>query len=343
MDTVAMTWGLHLWSSASAPLLIAAVCTLTSCTLLDHPTDAGLQRELIERSKQGLGLARFSKSSADIDLRFFDGREVVLNLACCPPVQERTISRNRLVMVDMTHAPILDPLRDPGLLATLQLYGGPVVKLDTRGRLIAYSKVLFQPAVVSLSHNEERFAIAGVPGGHPIADAGVYVAGFQGGEAHKLMNLTFPAPQRGHFRTQMTLDWSTHDDNLLFSYNGSISLLDPRSGRAKKITEGHSALWSPSGKWISYITANFDPALLNVSTGESKLIDPHKHTGSPLEWSPDGAYLLIPESEGSHVPYGCLWVYRVSDGAFVPIPNYGIAGPAPHWIQIEGPNGLKTR
>ncbi len=55
---------------------------------------------------------------------------------------------------------------------------------------------------------------------------------------------------------------------------------------------------------------------------------------TPIEWSPDGRYLLIYEGQGSHVPYGCIWVYRVSDGAFVPIPNYGVGGPRPHWIQF---------
>jgi hypothetical protein len=322
-------------SAALAQSVAVAVCALTSCTRFDHPTSADLQLELDERSRHGLGLARFAKSTPNIEVRFFDGREKSIHLACCRPVQESTVSRNRIVMVDMTLAPVLDPLHDSNFLLAFEQYGGPVVKLDTRGRLLARSEAFFQPAVVTLSHSEERFAIAGVPRGHPVTDAGVYVAEFDLRELHKLLSLTVPSPQQASYRTQMMLDWSPNDDSLLFSYHGSISFLDLQSGKAKRVASGYSALWSPSGKWISYITASFEPALLNSSTGESKLIDPGKHMGSPLEWSPDGAYLLIPESEGSHVPYGCLWVYRVSDGGFVPIPNYGMAGPAPHWIQLE--------
>jgi hypothetical protein len=331
-----MKWGRGLPSTATAQLLSVGVCVLTSCTQFDHPTNADLQVELVERSKHGLALARFAKSAPNTEVRFFDGREELIHLACCRPQQESTVSRNRLVMIDMTRAPVLDPLHDPGFLGALEQYGGPVVKLDTRGRVIARSEAMFRPAAVTLSHNEERFAIAGVPRGHPETDTGVYVADFNLREPHKVLSVVLPPVQQGSFDTQMLLDWSPDDASLLFSYGGSICLLDLQGGKAKKVADGHSALWSPSGKWISYTTAGFEPALLNALTGESKLIDPGKRMRSPLEWSPDGAYLLIPESEGSHVPYGCLWVYRVSDGGFVPIPNYGMAGPAPHWIQLEG-------
>ncbi len=78
-----------------------------------------------------------------------------------------------------------------------------------------------------------------------------------------------------------------------------------------------------------------EPSLLNTTTGEFRVIDPGRGTGRSIEWSPDGKYLLIYETKGGHVPYGCQWVYRVSDGAFIPIPYYGQGGPHPYWIQLN--------
>jgi Tol biopolymer transport system component len=147
------------------------------------------------------------------------------------------------------------------------------------------------------------------------------------------MGLALPK-QRDGFQAQMTVDWSPDGKNLLCNHEGAVFLVDSRTGKSRKIADGSAPLWSPSDDWISYITSDWEAALLNVASGKSRRIDPGKKTATPIEWSPDGKYLLILEGEGSHVLYGCLWVYRISDGAFVPIPNYGKGGPRAHWIQL---------
>jgi Tol biopolymer transport system component len=149
------------------------------------------------------------------------------------------------------------------------------------------------------------------------------------------MAVTYPVLVDGRQPPQISVDWSPDGESVLFSYEGAVLLVDAQTGQTRKIADGGAALWSPTGEWISYVTSQSEPALLNVATGESKVINPGKPTGSVLEWSPDGKYLLIPEGEGSHVPYGCLWVYRVSDGAFVPILRYGMTNSTPHWIQLQ--------
>jgi dipeptidyl aminopeptidase/acylaminoacyl peptidase len=313
-----------------------ALSALTSCTWLDHSTNATLQRELIEQSGQGLALAQYQTQPAlQIDLLLFNGSSKRLKVSCCSRPESPTISRNRLVVVDMTSSPAPNPLRDSAsdLLQELRVYGGQVVVMDTRNTVLARSEIRIWSAEVSLSPDERRFAFVGVLQGGQQGDPGLYVAGFGKGEVRRLMSV---APPRLHdgFRRQTTVDWSPDGKSLVFNDEGAVLLVDQQTGRWRKIADGSAPLWSPSGDWISYITPDREAALLNVSSGESKRINPGKKTSTPLEWSPDSKYLLILEGEGSHVPYGCLWVYRISDGAFVPIPNYGVGGPRAHWIQL---------
>ena len=318
-------------------LLCCALSALTSCAWLDHSTNSGLQRELIERSRQGLALAQYqTQPLLQINLLIFDGSSKRLEVACCSRAEAPTISRNRLVVVDMTCCPTLNPLRvsPSDLLQELRIYGGQVVVMDTRNAVLARSEIRIWPAEVSLSPDERRFAFVGVLQGGQQGDQGLYVAGFGKGEARKLMHVTRPTSHDG-YQVHTTVGWSPDGKSLVFNGDGAVLLVDLRTGRSRKIADGSAPLWSPSGDWISYVTPDREAALLNVSSGESRRIDPGKKTGTPLEWSPDGKYLLILEGEGSHVPNGCLWVYRVSDGAFVPIPNYyGTGGPRAQWIQL---------
>jgi dipeptidyl aminopeptidase/acylaminoacyl peptidase len=290
----------------------------------------------MERSGQGLALAQYQTQPVlQINLRLFDGSNKRLKVTCCLRAENPTISRNRLVVVDMTSSPALNLLRDSAsdLLKELRIYGGQVVVMDTRNAVLARSEIRIWPADVSLSPDERRFAFVGVLQGGQQGDQCLYVAGFGKGEAQKLMNVTRPTSHDG-YQVHTTVDWSPDGNSLVFNNEGAVLLVDSGTGSSRKIADGSAPLWSPSGDWISFITPDREAALLNVSSGESRRIDAGRKTGTPIEWSPDGEYLLILEGEGSHVPFGCLWVYRVSDGAFVPIPNYGTGGPRAKWIQL---------
>jgi Tol biopolymer transport system component len=325
--------------SLSAQLLIPLLClvlwTQISCTWLDHPTNRALQRELIEQSKHGLALARYRvQPLSEIEVCFFDGSRKRLKNTCCSLANNPTISRNRLVAVDTTST-LPDPLRlgVPNFLQALQSYGGQVVVADTETKVLARSETRIWPAEVFLSPDQKRFAFISVLQGGQQADSGLYVAGFGKAQVWRLMSVRPATPHDG-FQAQTTVDWSPDGNSLVCSIDGAVLVVDSHTGKSRKLADGSAPLWSPSGDQISYVTLDWEPALLNLSGGESKRIDPGKKTSTPLEWSPDGKYLLIAEGTGSHVWYGCLWVYRVSDGAFVPIPNYGVGGPRAHWIQL---------
>ena len=203
------------------------------------------------------------------------------------------------------------------------MYGGPVVEMDAQGTVLVRSIVRFNPTIVSLSPDGEHFALVGKPLAGSDVRVGVYIGGFHEKEARRLIEVVFADRYEG-IEKEPSLDWSPDGLRLLFSHVGTVSLLDVRTGRSTKVAEGGAGRWSPTGDWISFITLNSEPPLLNLSGRYIRLIDPGKQIRSPIEWSPDGKYLLIAEQQGSHVYEGCLWVYRISEGAWAPFPDYGV-------------------
>jgi hypothetical protein len=207
--------------------------------------------------------------------------------------------------------------------------------MDPRAGIVAVSELKLGPFVVSMAPDQQRFAFAGIPDSEENPRFGIYVAAFHEKKASKLIGLPFPRSQEPYdVSTAIMLDWSPDSRMILVSDSRVVSAVSLESGLMRKLADGGGAQWSPSSDWLSYVTLEYEAALLNVKTGEKRLIDKNHKTRRQMEWSPDGKYLLIAEGEGTHVPYGCLWVYRVSDGAFVPIPYYGMGKPLPHWIQL---------
>ena len=317
------------------PSLVVVLSYQISCTWLDHPTSGSLTKELTDQSKHGLALATLSGTSSDLRVRLFDGRKVVLPLQCCVPNTSANIQWNRIVMIGMTvPSPASNRSRDGEFSPTAQLDQGHVIVLDVKGNVIARSKLLLPPTVIALSPDAQRFAFFGPP---PVLrtreTTGIYVAGVHETQASKLIDVS-TTQASADSTTRPILDWSPDNQSILYSARKSVWLVNTQSHQLTKLADGGWAKWSPSGEWISYVTVTGEAALLNTSTREVKVIDKGHRVLSPIEWSPDGKYVLIQEGEGSHVPYGCLWVYRISDGAFAPIPYYGIGGPRPQWIRL---------
>lgn len=316
--------------------LLPVLCALSSCAWPDHPTSRSLQRELAEESKQGLALATFSPARSALQIDYFNGQTHSLQPTCCPYTHGRTISRNRIVMVDMTVAPKLDPLRDPaGFVARLPAYGGPVVAMDTRGVVIARSMALFRPTIVSLSPDLEHFVLMGVNIDGP-GPPSVIIGAFHEKKPRTLL----PVQVAEHYERpemQPALDWSPDGKTVLFSHQRTVSLIDQGTGTSRKVADGAAAVWSPSGNWIAYISVKSpsNVTLLNLATGSSKMVDAGKEGAFPLEWSPDGKYLLI--RAGNDISYGGrAWIYRPSDGAWVPATAvYLSAGLHWHWLQTS--------
>jgi len=243
------------------------------------------------------------------------------------------------VMVDLTASPPLDelmlhPLANPE--KWLQL-GGPVVLLTADGSLIARSlvEVNISAELLAASPDGLSFAFIGRPK-DAFVQKGVYVSAFVDRQARRLMD--FADSTDPNAQDRWSLDWSPDGRNLLLSENGRILLVDVSNGDSKEIARGGSARWSPTGDWISYSNLQHQATLQNTVTGEARVIDRH-YVVRPIDWSPDGRYLSLPEINGCLSIYGCVWIYRVSDGAFLPIREYkGARSRTPQWIDLRRTN-----
>jgi hypothetical protein len=316
-----------------SPIAFALCAASCSCTWLDHTAGVEIERDV---SEQGWAIARvlYADQGRRLELRYFSGRTKAVSLPCCTRAELEAVTRGRIALVDLTGTP--DPSspelrRDPRQSG----FGGPVVVMDTEGTVIERSEVSVHADLLSLSPDGKSFAYVGVRPGHPADKFGVYVAEFRGQEARRLTEAE--APPRDQLRRPWSLDWSPDGRDLLFaSADESIQIIDVQSGASQGIAEGGVARWSSAGGWITYITPRNEAMLFNLTTRETKAIDPGKEVIAPVEWSPDGKYLLILEGKGSHVPYGCYWVYRISDSSWFPLRDLGVGGFEPNWIKLEG-------
>jgi WD40 repeat protein len=302
------------------------------------PGKDDLSKELLERAENGLALARFDPSAKlSLKLLFFGGRQDVLHLDCCSRIEAATISRNRVVAIDLSTAPETDIARvisDPAyLIASARAYGGELVVMDRSGRVVKRSRARMSADAVSLPYDGANFAFVGVPLGELSSARGVYVASFEHTGMRKLMSVPLVEHSSNSTITRTQLDWSPDGDRLLLSDNGAVWLLDVKTGQQpRKMIDGGSALWSPNGDWMSCVTVELRPALFNIATGQSKIIDAGGKAIAPLDWSPDGKYLLLLEQRGFVVRFG---VYRVSDGAFASLPAYSMRAGTEQWIQLK--------
>ena len=307
-------------------------CSLSSC---DHPTNAAARRELVEVAGSRIALGQIyvqGDAQPTLRLKFFDGREETRPLTCCANSAGSTISQNRIVLVDIS----LRMTQSPWEMMRTTQNGGQVAVLDLDGKVIGRSKVRISSGLVALSPDGRRFAFGGTPGGFPLKAQGVYIASFDSTECRRVFPVVDQPPGEPHtLGRDYSLQWSPDGGALLYSYRGKVVLIDLRTGQTRSLVDGGGAArLSPRGDRLAYITPNTRVALLDLTSGQSHLIDPDRGTNMrPVEWSPDGRYVTFVETEGSHVPYGCLWVYRVSDGAFVAIPDWGI-GPSVHWVAL---------
>jgi len=312
--------------AATRRLLIVLLTSVCSCSFpwLDHAPNQDLGRELEQASRAGLALGRIDPTSHILSLYYFDGRKGQVGLPSENDLADWRILPDALLSIDT-----VGPRR------------GSVVISDLKGNAIASSIVRVDDgSSVAISHDRRSIAFIGKPVSAAFETWGTYVAGMGDDQLRQLMQL--PRPPRsildsGRLVLGDSVDWNPSGTQLLVSARGDLIRVIAETGERRKVADGWSARWSPDGHWASFITPKFEAALLNLDTGRSQVIDPGRESVMPLEWSPDGKYILLREGAGSHVVLGAFWVYRVSDAAFWPVLGLGTPGLFPNWIQAKSP------
>lgn len=310
--------------------LLAGV--LAACGFAGASPD--LERELAARSQHGLALAVYrGMEEPHIYVRFFDGRLANRALECCSKYIQHDLARGLIVTVDPEgRDSVFDMVR-----------GQPVVVLDAQGKIVARSAIRIISGLYSVSADRKQLAFFGRPvlSGTENQDQGLYVAGMEKPSVRKLASLPLPE-HRGASQETRSLDWAPDGNRIVYSDGGVIQVWDATTGAARTIAEGHSAHWSPSGAWIAFIrggtsTGGGRPFLIEPDTLKMVTVLRSSNFLPVTSWSPDGEYLLLVERHYSVHPcfaYARTVVYRVSDGAMLPIPCYGVLGGHAVWIQF---------
>jgi len=316
---------------------------LCSCgPQFDHRIDQQLGLELANRSKSGLGLARFNREQNVLDVHLLDGRDEKVPLEV--DGEPKVITHGRIAIVDQDPH-IRDKIQEAALQRNSELIrelfsnlGGNIVLLSNTGKIERRSAMSVNAITIAVSPDGQRIAYVGVPKGISEAELGLYIGDFDSPDVKRIFSFDSDDPRlngSGSGSMKSTLDWSPDAATLLFSQDGTITVFDANTGLSRKIAAGGSARWSPSGEQISFVALpRLEASLLEWSTGKVSAIDPGFKIPGAMEWSPDGKYLLIPEGEGSHVEYGCHWVKRISDAAFFPVCKFRITNPLPVWFQF---------
>jgi len=110
---------------------------------------------------------------------------------------------------------------------------------------------------------------------------------------------------------------------ILYSRHNRVLTVDIETGEREEIAEGNNPAWSPDGRWISYVTLDRRPVLMDPSTRRViKLWGGRQLTG-PMAWSPDSCCISfssdardIRDMSDLIYPAGRLIIYRISDGSW---------------------------
>ena len=156
---------------------------LSSCRAqADHRINQDLAKELAERSKSGLALARFSKETKVLEVHFFDGRTENLPLEVDGELKESTqggiaiLDLDPSIRLNMTEAALRGDSQ--AYLEEFAKLGANIVLLSSTGNVVRRSAISVDASVVAVSKDGQRLAFVGVPKGVPETEFGVYLGDF---------------------------------------------------------------------------------------------------------------------------------------------------------------------
>jgi len=316
--------------------VLLSLVVLLSCASPPFPHNPSLDAELAERSRtEGLAIVTAGPQSGTLPVAYFDRKWERIN--CCERLGFASVVQGgkSLIAVDGSFPFSMKEIRslesmDPNVI--LSRLTPNVFLLDMNGgQRLRYGFRINSAGFIAVSSDERMIAFWGQAGpapstGHLEQNKGLLIGSLDSTVLQKIESL--PPEERDPNRDKRpeTLAWSPDASELAYGNDSNILVYNLRTAVSRSIAKGTNPLWSPDGTTISYRGPNGEAMLIDPSGRSPLQIMQGRKIQHALHWSPDGRYLLLAllNDEGA-VPWACLAVYRIEDGALTSIGEPGLS------------------
>ena len=140
-----------------------------------------------------------------------------------------------------------------------------------------------------------------------------------------------PQPPETEASGTGSVGWSPDSRKIVFSRHGRIIVIDIATGKREEIASGSNPAWSPDGRWISFLSPDMHPMLLDPSNRHEAILFSGRRVTGPIAWSPDSCCVSFSERGRNIADIVTLSetrmvVYRIRDGQWFPLARFGLMG-----------------
>jgi len=312
---------------------------LLSCILVQVATwplvcsaQSNFESELAEQSKKsGLGILATTSTDGTMPVMYFD--ETWGKIDCCRKFTQTWVVAGARYLITLDSSNSLWRPTEPAS------WGQNAIIFDLNGIEQRRFPSWIRANYVAVSSDRKMIAFRGngglPPGSHPPPTSGLLFGSVDSTSFQQVFSLpaggrlTPPPDERAE-----TFGWSPDARSLVYSKDEAVYIYDLQQRASRLLAKGRNPLWSPDGSTISYRGPNREAMLVDVNGRNRRNILSGQKIHYALHWSPDSRYLLLSLfTEERGVRWGQLCVYRLKDGALLPISPRGLGDDSQHdWV-----------
>ena len=137
------------------------------------------------------------------------------------------------------------------------------------------------------------------------------------------------------------MEWSPSSEELLFSEDGRVMVLEVASGKRREVTEGTCASWHPSGKGILLMNRQGQLEWRDLALGRQRVVLEKPGVLDGAEFAPDGEWFAVATRGVSWFPRpghpSVVWRRQWEGPVTARVGDLIAGGMAKtRWIRLEG-------
>ena len=141
--------------------------------------------------------------------------------------------------------------------------------------------------------------------------------------------------------TPERLEWSPSSEELLFSEEGRVMILEVASGKRRTVVEGTCASWHPSGKEILLMNRQGQIEWRDLASGKQRVVLEKPGALDGAEFAPDGESFAVAKRGISWIPRpgypSVIWRCQWEGPATARVGNLLAGGMSEtRWIRLDG-------